>query len=687
MNNKTRKYLLVRPAVFVLSASLALSLWTRGAEGINYDDEEKETRGGVLRLLVESYVAQKDVLKALEKCRELVAANPSDAEARVLLADILSWEKEYDDAISEYKKALELAPDDRDTELKLARVHVWKGDLAGAEEVYGAIAEKRPDDVEAAALFGQVLTWRKKYGEAEKIFKNALARDDTPGTRLMYGQAFLYAGDYARAEEIFRGILKDDPDDFDATVSLADTYAYSKRFGRGEELYEKALEIKKDPAVIRKLADTLSWDRKYKDAVALYDAILTEKDDPEARRQKARILGWARDHAGAVREYGKLAAAGDTYRLEMDAKKAYWSNRVKKALRDYRELIQREPDNVEGMFDLSQLCSYQSMWDDAVEQYDKILGVYPTHFRAREGREKAILISRHPLSGTGYEFFEADSTSRDMDINMNRFFQEFRVPLGSKANVEGGYRLAGRTFSDFRDIVENEGRFKVSYAEAPDWSVGGYYGLVGYNGGLDETVHLFGANAGARVFDIGTATFTYDRERLVNSSRVIRDYYYSHDLKQRFFADVNIRLKIGIDYLYSSYSDGNHRNEPGIDALYYLSLEPKALYLRYRYFYREFHKKVPEYFSPKGFTTNALTVGWKHFLNKEEIFFGANDLFYGLEYEPALDSEYIVSHKFSWELGWDVTKRLNLSVKGTVTGSSANVYRDGGVTVAMKYYF
>lgn len=680
MKHRVKYILLIIVAVCAAHISAPVS---RAAEL----DEENQTPDGVTRLLVESYLAKKDIPKAVEKCRELVASDPSDVKARTLLADMLSWIKEYDESISEYREALRRAPGDRDTELKLAGVYVWKGDLAGAEAAYRDILSKRPGDTEASALLGQVLTWEKKYAEAQALFEGIIAKDTTTKTRLMYAQAFLYSGDHARAEEMLNGILKEKPDDFDAMVSLADTYAYSKRFARGEELYRKALEIRKDPAVTRKLADTLSWDRQYKDAVALYDAVLAEKDDPEARRQKARILGWARDHRASLREYGKIAPVEAKYKLEMDAKKEYWSNRVKAAIRDYRELISAEPDNVEAMFDLSQLCSYQGMWSEAIDEYDRILGVYKTHFRAKEGREKAVLISQRPCARSGYEFLEADSTSRDMDINMHRFFQEFAVPVGPKAKVEGTYRLAGRSFSDYPDIVENEGRFKFAYTEAPDWAFGGYYGFVGYNRGSDEIVNLFGGNAAARVLDMATASFNYDRERLVNSSQVIRRNLTSDSFKERILVDATTRLKLGADYLYSSYSDGNFKNEPGADMLYYFTLEPKAFYVKYRYFYREFHKKVPEYFSPKGFTTNALTVGWKHFLNKEEIFFGANDLYYVLDYEPALDSEYIVSHKFSWELCWDVTKRFNLSVKGNVTGSSANVYRDSGVQVAAKYYF
>lgn len=74
-------------------------------------------------------------------------------------------------------------------------------------------------------------------------------------------------------------------------------------------------------------------------------------------------------------------------------------------------------------------------------------------------------------------------------------------------------------------------------------------------------------------------------------------------------------------------------------------------------------------------------------MNKEEIFFGANDLYYDLGYEASCDSRGIVGHKFSAELNWDVNKRLNLNVRGSYTNSSAKVYRDKNIVAGIKYYF
>ena len=74
-------------------------------------------------------------------------------------------------------------------------------------------------------------------------------------------------------------------------------------------------------------------------------------------------------------------------------------------------------------------------------------------------------------------------------------------------------------------------------------------------------------------------------------------------------------------------------------------------------------------------------------MNKEETFYGANDLYYDLEYDVIVDSTYIVGNKLTWELNWDLNKRLNFNVKGVVMGSSANVYNEKNIEIGVRYYF
>lgn len=484
---------------------------------------------------------------------------------------------------------------------------------------------------------------------------SAGAAENEKEVRALLAEAYIAGGDYEKAAAEYREVLKNDPGDIKAGAALA---------------------------------DILSWNKKYGEALKLYDEILKDKEVSEIRLRKARVLGWAGKYGQALKEYQRILDNNydEAVEVEARAKKAYWNNRVKQAIKYYKELIVKDPENVEAMFDLSQVYSYQSMWKEAREEYKKILKVSPNHFRARQGLKKAELTSTRVSLKSGYEFFEADSMGRDWDLKRHSFVSRLGCPVNDNFKLEIDYKLTERNFSDFSDAAENEGRMGVGYLKSPGWRVSGFYDFIEDNQDIAE-MHTFGSDFSFRVFDIGVSRFSFERERLENSSAVIRGNYYRDNYKQRLDIDVKRRFKLGLDYLFSNYSDDNYRDEPGIDFLYYLSLDPKRFSVKYRYFYRVFDEKMPEYFSPHSFWTNKVSLNWRHFLNKEEIFFGADDLYYDLGYDAAVDSGGIVSHNFSAELNWDINKRLNLNIKGSLTNTSASVYKDKSVTVQMKYYF
>jgi len=421
----------------------------------------------------------------------------------------------------------------------------------------------------------------------------------------------------------------------------------------------------------------------------MYDKIFERSDDAKIRLQKARVLGWDKQYGKSLKEYSAILARGEdeSIRLEAEAKKANWGSRIEKAIADYRRLLAIDPDNTEAGFDLSQIYSYQSMYPEAEKEYKKILDISPNHFRAREALAKIELESKHPSWRAGYEYFEADSPSRMTDINEQQFFNKIRLPVADKLKMEIDYLLTGRTFSDFHDLLENKGKIKFIYQDMPGFSASGYYGLLAYNKDVDECMHLFGGEMTSRVFDAGTFSFSYDKEDLDNMSLVIRRHEYRNKFKPRAEVNLNRSVKFGTDYTYAYYSDDNFKHEPAFDVECFLSRDPVRFLVKYRYFYRQFKSKVQDYFSPKGFSTSTFTLNWRHYLNKEEIFYGANDFYYDLEYDVIVDSTYIVGNKLTWEFNWDFNKRLNFNVKGVVMGSSANVYNEKNVEIGVRYCF
>ena len=619
---------------------------------------------------------------------DIILKNPGDAGAVRSLAAILSWQKKYDLSIEEYEKLIIMRPGDTENKIDLAKVYSWSGRYDKAEALYREIVADNPSDMASRIALGELMMWQNKHREAADYLKALLAERDDPSIKMMYGKVLLYSAEYEKSRDIFDALLKKDPDNRQAKELLADSYAYDKKFKRAIDIYLELLDEGYDRQVKRKLAGTLSWNKEYGRSIVVYDELLREEEDGVVRIQKARVLGWARRYDESLKEYGlitdeKLKPAA---KLEMNAKRAYWNDRVGTAISRYSEILKTDPKNSEAGFDLSQIYSYQSMWQKAIREYRGIIDNDGGHFRAREGLKKALLISENLAWEMGYDFVESDSQSRDMDIRKRTIFNKFAGYVKPGVLMEGTYNFGTRAFSDFSNVMENEGKIKVSYMNNPGGWASAFYDLIVYNKDI-APMNTFGGELGFRVFDSTKLVISYNRERLQNSSNVIRWRDYEDDLKARAELSVNQRFKIGADYTYAHYSDRNFRNEPGFDALYYFSLDPLRFSVKYRYFYREFDDKTPDYFSPKGFTTNALFFNWRHFLNKEEIFFGSDDIYYDLGYNVSLDSETIAGHTFSGQIHWDINKRLSLDVKGYFTKSSNRVYKDEGLTAKVKYYF
>ncbi len=638
--------------------------------------------------LARAYLWSKDYAKAQGLFKNIIEKDPGNIEAKVLIADSYAYSKEFAKAIVFYKEALS-AKYDREVKVKLADAYMMDKDYGSAVDQYTEILKNDPSNIKARVSLADILSWQKKYDDSIREYKKAL--DIEPGNidiKIKLARAYLWSKDYAKAQGLFKNIIEKDPGNIEAKVLIADSYAYSKEFAKAIVFYKEALSAKYDREVKVKLADTLSWNKNYSEAIKLYNELISKQDDLNLRLQKARILGWTRRYDESLREYQKILDAknDESVRLEMQSKKAYWDNRIKQAISCYKKLIDKNPENTEAMFDSSQIYSYQSMWNEAIQEYEKILQRSPGHFRAREGLEKTGLIAGHAALESGYEFFEADSASRDTDIKKNIFFNKLSVPLNKKIDLNLGYSLTGRQFSDFSDVIEHEEGLGLAYRNNPGWRADGFYNAIEYSKGI-KTMHEFGGAFNFRIFDAGESRLSYERQRLEDNSTVIRGNFRHDSYNARTDFDINKRVKIGADYLYSNYSDGNHKNEPGCDILYYLSLEPKALYIKYRYFFRDFNKKVSEYFSPQDFSTHAIAVHWRHFLNKEEVFFGADNIYYDLGYDISLDSTGIVGHKFTGGFAWDINKRLQVKAEGQCVLSSASVYKDKRALVSVKYYF
>lgn len=587
---------------------------------------------------------------------------------------------------------------------------------------------------------GELYVWERKYEEAIRSFQKSIEKGGSQEVTLLYARAILYAGNPEKAKQLLLDMNEEQPENREVKAYLADCYAYEQQFGKAIALYKELLADKDDLLIKKKLAETLSWNTEYKESIALYDEMMKEQYEVALQRQKARVLGWAQQYDKAEEEYTSILQKqyDPSIALEMEAKAAYWDGRWIMAEKRYQELISLEPDNVEALFDVSQMHSYRLEWQKSIDAYHRILLYEPNHFRAKEGLYKVELITGHPSLDTSYRGFSAFSPDRLTDIDKHQFMNFLTMPLTKEASLHLDTTLTRRTFDDYPHILEREGSLSIARQMNPDSSVNLYSGVIVYDSHTKNKMQpispdtlldlqqkqqaqraaaeestpgiepeplpplptkepvpplhhkhfwYYGGSFSHRQSDRVTLSFRANKERLENNSTVIRKSMYYHAFQGRVDINCSRNLKMGADYLYAHYSDHNRFDQPGIDLVYFLSRDPKRLYLEGRYYLMNFKKRSQDYWTPKNYSAGSAAVGLRYYLNKGEVFYGMDALYYDLKYELTVDSTDVVEHRLRWGFSWDISKQLNIHIGGNVLRAVSGIYKENEFIIGLKYYF
>jgi YaiO family outer membrane protein len=102
--------------------------------------------------------------------------SPRDADARLLLGVVLSWDGKYDDADRELRRVLDQSPTYNDARVALANVAWWTGNYGVLRELSATGRSQRPYDLEWVLLEARALDGLGRPKEARKVVMELLAR-------------------------------------------------------------------------------------------------------------------------------------------------------------------------------------------------------------------------------------------------------------------------------------------------------------------------------------------------------------------------------------------------------------------------------------------------------------------------------------------------------------------------------
>ncbi len=288
--------------------------------------------------------------KAPKFLRTVINKDPDNKEAHLLLSSIYVSQRDYRAASSSYKKVIELDPNNYKAHYELGMVLVKMRNFEEALEYLRDVTRLDPDNKEVYNLIGTSHQELEQYDQAINAFNKYLESEpESPkDTYLRLATCYLEVNNPEGAVEAYKGVLEENPDDIRINYKLADAYREAKLYDEAAEVYKKLAQLSPEDA-----------DNYYSMILKMYDmAGQTEKGIEAA---KLLIENNPQNEKGP-------------YNLGFLYMKI---NEYDKAAEAFKQAIAIKPDFKSAYSNLGVCYNKQKKYGSAVKIYEKIVDMDP----------------------------------------------------------------------------------------------------------------------------------------------------------------------------------------------------------------------------------------------------------------------------------------------------------------------
>ena len=402
----------------VRSAENALSLsylkQDRGGEAIQVLDdmvtnaETPEEQAEILGRMMDLYYERDDYEQTIRFARRVLGLSFADElgpgqtillreRAYFVLGDALSRLGRRDEAAEVFGRALDQYPKSEfATDMRLALgIHYFDRDqLDRAKEVFGTLSQTRlePDqDLLVRFYLANAHYSMREFKDSQREFLGLLSDYPRAGELqdMLFGAAESYyqLGEFAAALDLYDRILAEFP-----TETAADNSQYNKAWclielKREEEAMEAMAELlrrypKSEFAASAQftLGDYAYNRQAYQEAIDAYNKVREHYADAPVAEQVPRLIAELEESV-AYEFYERGLALMDS--ADATNEQRYFEE----AIEVFKEVIERYPETESALGSLSNLgvcLEGLNKWQDAVEVYDQIIGLYEDKRASRE---------------------------------------------------------------------------------------------------------------------------------------------------------------------------------------------------------------------------------------------------------------------------------------------------------------
>ncbi len=542
--------------------------------------------------------------KIVELENKLIS-NPDDGKTLLELAKYLAYQKEYSIALSLLQEYLSRFPGDNEARYQYALISSWNKDLLTAKEQVGILLNRSPGNSDYNLLFAQLSVWMNE--------------------------------DLYEAEISLNKVLKNDPDNFQALLTLASLYFQQNKLADAQTLLNKTSLLQPERTDIKKLQYSIDLQKERNEAAQLYNILLMARENvfnkncdvaifyykeyllnPKADRNILLELTEAyickNDYPSAIEIYNELLLNNpDDYNLlKQRAKVYYWSGDYYSAYREFNKLNFMNPDDAEVKLLLGDSFFALGEYENARKVYNELLAISPTSH---------ILQTRMSwFGGMGSSGFTTGT-----------------FPTYLLLSPEGNY------FSDNFDFLYSTYGLKFDFGITDNIGLGvsGYGGVLASDS-VTNNISILKGNVYVKISPVVSATAGFGSTFFPgNVNRLIAEVFLRAEKKRRYSFLINFQSLDAAQLLYSPFlvderlnanmlllqGDYLTRNDWKFSGVYTFTnvsddnnsnrlqlrlgkIFRKTFSLGYEYYYYNFKDSSSLYWSPQNFDSHSIWADW-----------------------------------------------------------------------------
>ena len=347
---------------------------------------------------------QQSPKKAIDIVKEYLNNNPQSTKAKILLAKLLYWNGQNDEALS-YLKSLSYI-NDMEAKLLLGKLLAWQKEYKKAIIYLSDVYENgnSQQKYEAKKALGFIYLWQNRYDKAKEIFSELLAKN--PNDTEVRESLMIINGNLKPLIKKYTKLLKKNPYSDVYILKLANFYYQLKDYKKSAYYYERYLQLHPEKVQYYKvLADIYFRLKDYYNAFGNLEYYTYIKNDKDAYLNLAKEYYWHGYNKQAINVLNEGLKKFPNYKplIMLKAKILKINPRYLNQQKNTQQIVtiqqvapQIQPDkNAQELLYIADKSYFAKLYEGSLNYYQEYLYLKPDDVNARERYAYALEKSGH----------------------------------------------------------------------------------------------------------------------------------------------------------------------------------------------------------------------------------------------------------------------------------------------------